>query len=37
MSTSPTFCTPLIGQTEKAPNAILDRQLAGSGMTERQW
>jgi DNA-binding MarR family transcriptional regulator len=37
MSTTPTFGTPLIGQTEKALNAILDRQLAGTGMTEPQW
>jgi hypothetical protein len=37
MSTTPTFGPPLIGQTEKALNAILDRQLAGTGMTEAQW
>jgi hypothetical protein len=37
MSTTPTFGPPLIGQTEKALNAILDRQLAGTGMTEPQW
>ncbi len=37
MSTSPTFGTQLIGQTEKALNAILDRQLAGTGLTEPQW
>jgi hypothetical protein len=37
MSTTPTFGTPLLGQTEKALNAILDRQLAGTGLTERQW
>jgi DNA-binding MarR family transcriptional regulator len=34
---APTFGTPLLGQTEKALNAILDRQLAGSGVTEPQW
>jgi hypothetical protein len=32
-----TFGTQLIGQTEKALNAILDRQLAGTGVTEPQW
>ena len=32
-----TFGTPVIGQTEKALNAILDRQLAGTGLTEPQW
>jgi DNA-binding MarR family transcriptional regulator len=37
MSTSPTFGTPVIGQTEKALNAILARQLAGTGLTEPQW
>jgi hypothetical protein len=37
MSTSPTFSTQLIGQTEKALNAILDHQLAGPGLTEPQW
>lgn len=37
MSASPTFGTQLIGQTEKALNAILDRQLAGPGLTEPQW
>jgi DNA-binding MarR family transcriptional regulator len=37
MSTSPTFGTPVIGQTEKALNAILNRQLAGTGLTEPQW
>jgi DNA-binding MarR family transcriptional regulator len=37
MSTTPTFGPPLIGQTEKALNAILDRQLAGTGITEPQW
>jgi DNA-binding MarR family transcriptional regulator len=37
MSTSPTFSTQLIGQTEKTLNAILDRLLAGTGLTEHQW
>jgi hypothetical protein len=37
VSTSPTFSTQLIGQTEKTLNAILDRLLAGSGLTEPQW
>jgi hypothetical protein len=32
-----TFGTQVIGQTEKALNAILDRQLAGTGLTEPQW
>lgn len=31
------FGTRLIGQTEKTLNAILDRLLAGSGVTEPQW
>lgn len=34
---SHTFGTALIGQTEKALNAILDRQLAGTGVSEPQW
>jgi hypothetical protein len=37
MSTTPTFGAPVIGQTEKALNAILDRQLAGTGLTGPQW
>lgn len=37
MSTAPTFGTQIIGQTEKALGAILDRQLAGTGLTEPQW
>ncbi len=37
MSTNPTFGTQVIGQTEKALNAILDRQLGGTGLTEPQW
>jgi hypothetical protein len=36
-STAPTFGTPIIGQTEKALNAILARQLVGTGLTEPQW
>ncbi|MEU4516883.1 hypothetical protein AB0G05_45990 [Nonomuraea wenchangensis] len=31
------FGTALIGQTEKALNAILERQLDGTGITEPQW
>jgi DNA-binding MarR family transcriptional regulator len=37
MSTRPTFSTQLIGQTEKTLDAILDRLLAGTGLTEPQW
>jgi hypothetical protein len=37
MSTAPTFSPQLLGQTENALNAILDRQLAGTGLTEPQW
>jgi hypothetical protein len=37
VSTAPTFSAPVLGQTEKALNAILDRQLAGTGLTEPQW
>jgi DNA-binding MarR family transcriptional regulator len=37
MSTAPTFGTPVIGQTEKALHAILNRQLAGTGLTAPQW
>jgi len=37
MSTTPTFSTQLIGQTEKTLNAILDRLLAPTGLTEPQW
>jgi hypothetical protein len=36
-STTPTFGAQVLGQTEKALNAILDRQLAGTGLTEPQW
>ncbi|MFI7443267.1 hypothetical protein [Nonomuraea indica] len=34
---APLFGTQVIGQTEKALNAILERQLAGTGLTEPQW
>jgi DNA-binding MarR family transcriptional regulator len=39
MSTTTTtpFGTQVIGQTEKALGAILDRLLAGTGLNERQW
>jgi hypothetical protein len=37
MSTTPTFSTQLLGQTEKTLNAILDRLLAGTGLDEPQW
>ncbi|MEU6040563.1 hypothetical protein ABZ801_34695 [Actinomadura sp. NPDC047616] len=36
-ASAPVFGTQVIGQTEKALNAILDRQLAGTGITEPQW
>ncbi|ABW14325.1 conserved hypothetical protein [Parafrankia sp. EAN1pec] len=36
-TTAQTFGTALVGQTEKALNAILNRQLAGTGITEPQW
>ena len=37
MSTDPTLSPRVIGQAEKTMNAILDRQLAGTGLTEPQW
>lgn len=37
MSTTPTFNAQLLGQTENAANAILDRLLAEPGLTEPQW
>ncbi len=37
MSTTPTFTPQLIGRTEKTLNAILERALAGTGLTEPQW
>jgi hypothetical protein len=36
-TTTPTFGAQVLGQTEKALNAILARQLAGTGLTEPQW
>jgi hypothetical protein len=36
-TTTQAFGTALIGQTEKALNAILQRELAGTGITEPQW
>jgi DNA-binding MarR family transcriptional regulator len=35
--TAPTFDQQLIGQTEKTMNAILERLLAGSGISEPEW
>ena len=37
MSTYPTFSPRVIGQAEKTLNAILGRQLAGTGLTEPRW
>jgi DNA-binding MarR family transcriptional regulator len=37
MSAAPAFSPRLIGETEKTLNAILDRHLAGSGLTEQHW
>ena len=37
MSTDPTLSPRVIGQAEKTMNAILDRQLTGTGLTEPQW
>lgn len=37
MSTYPSFSPRVIGQAEKTLNAILGRQLAGTGLTEPQW
>lgn len=37
MSATPSFTPRLIGETEKTLNAILDRHLAGSGLTEQHW
>lgn len=36
-TTTQDFGPALIGQTEKTLNAILERQLAGTGITEPQW
>jgi DNA-binding MarR family transcriptional regulator len=37
VSSHPPFSTQVIGQAEKTLNAILQRQLAGTGLTEPQW
>jgi hypothetical protein len=37
MPRTPTFSTALVGQTETAFGAILDRQLAGTGLGTPQW
>jgi hypothetical protein len=37
MSTTPTFSPRLLGETEKTLNAILARQLEGTGLTEPDW
>jgi DNA-binding MarR family transcriptional regulator len=37
MSTDSSFSPRVIGQAEKTLNAILDRLLAGTGLTEPQW
>ena len=37
MSTYPTLSTRVIGQAEKTLEAILGRQLAGTGLTEPRW
>jgi hypothetical protein len=37
MSTYPVLSARVIGQAEKTMNAILDRLLAGTGLTEPQW
>jgi hypothetical protein len=37
MPTSTPFGPQLLGQTEKTLNAILDRELAGTGLTEPEW
>jgi hypothetical protein len=37
MSANATFDAQLLGQTEKACNAILERLLMGSGLTEPLW
>jgi hypothetical protein len=36
-TTTPTFSPRILGQTEKALNAILERELTGTGLTERLW
>jgi hypothetical protein len=37
MSTSPTFNAALLGQTESAFGAILDRELTGTGLNGPRW
>jgi len=37
MPAYPAFSTRVIGQAEKTLNAILGRELAGTGLTEPQW
>ena len=37
MSTYPVLSTRVIGQAEKTLGAILDRQLAGTGLAEPRW
>lgn len=37
MSATSSFGPQLIGQTEKTLNAILDRELAGTGLDEPRW
>jgi DNA-binding MarR family transcriptional regulator len=37
MPTTPTFSARALGETEKALNGILRRELAGTGLTEPQW
>ena len=37
MSTNTPFSPQLLGQTEKTLNAILDRELAATGLTEPEW
>ena len=37
MASDTTFTPQVLGETEKALNAILDRQLNATGLTEHQW
>jgi hypothetical protein len=37
MTMATTFTPQILGQTEKALNAILDRHLEGTGVSEPQW
>lgn len=37
MPANPTFSTALVGQAESAFGAILDRELAGTGLSAPQW